>query len=48
MSRFLYSLAGRLLRWFECLDLHLDMGYLPGQSSVLADLLGRQDQVIGA
>ena len=48
VSRSLCSLAGRLLRWSECLDLHLDTGYLPGQSSVLVDLLSCRDQVIGA
>ena len=29
VSRSLCLLAGRLLRWSECLDLHLDTGYLP-------------------
>ena len=48
VSRSLCSLAGRLLRWSECLDLHLVTGYRPGQSSVLADLLSHRDQVIGA
>ena len=36
------------LRWSECLDLHLNSGYLPGQSYVLVDLLSCRDQVIGA
>ena len=47
VSRSLCSLASRLLRWTESLDIHLDVRYLPGQSNVLADLLSRQDQVIG-
>ena len=42
----LCSLANRLLRWTESLDVHLDTRYLPGQSNVLADLLSRRDQVI--
>ena len=45
--RSLCSLASRLLRWTESLDVHLDTRYLPGQSNVLADLLSRRDQVIG-
>ena len=47
VSRSLYSLASQLLRWTESLDIHLDARYLPGQSSVLADILSRRDQVIG-
>ena len=47
VSRFLFSLASQLLRWTESLDVHLNARYLPGQSSVLADLLSRRDQVIG-
>ena len=47
VSRSLCSLASRLLKWTESLDVHLDARYLPGQSNVLADLLSRQDQVIG-
>ena len=43
----LCSLASRLLRWAESLDVHLDARYIPGQSIVLADLLSRWDQVIG-
>ena len=43
----LCSLASRLLRWTVILDLHLDARYLPGQSSVPANLLSRRDQVIG-
>ena len=47
MSCSLCSLASRLLRWMESLNVHLDVRYLPGQSSVLTDLLSRRDQVIG-
>ena len=47
VSRSLCSLASRLLRWTESLDVHLDTRYLPGQSNVLADLLSHRDQVIG-
>ena len=47
ISRSLCSLTSQLLRWTESLDIHLDARYLPGQSSVLADLLSHQDQVIG-
>ena len=47
VSRSLCSLASRLLRWTESLDVHLDARYLPGQSSILADLLSHRDQVIG-
>ena len=43
----LCSLASQLLGWTESLNIHLDARYLPGQSSVLADLLCRRDQVIG-
>ena len=43
----LCSLASRLLRWTESLGVHLNARYLPGQSSVLADLLSCRDQVIG-
>ena len=39
VSRSLCSLASRLLRWMESLDIHLDARYLSGHSSVLADLL---------
>ena len=45
--RSLCSLASWLLRWTESLEVHLDARYLPGQSSVLADLLSHRDQVIG-
>ena len=47
VSRSLCSLASRLLRWTESLNVHLDARYLPGQSSVLADLFSCWDQVIG-
>ena len=47
VSCFLCSLASRLLRWTESLDIHRDVRYLPGQSSVLVDLLSRQDKVVG-
>ena len=47
VSHSLCSLASHLVRWTERLDIHLDARYLPGQSNVLADLLSRQDQVIG-
>ena len=47
MSRSLCLLASHLLRWTESFDVHLDARYLPGQSSVLVDLLSRRDQVIG-
>ena len=47
VSRSLCTLASQLLRWSESLDVHLDATYLPGQSSVLADLLSCRDQVIG-
>ena len=48
VSRSLCSLASRLLRWSESLDLHLNVRYLPEQSNVLVDLLSCRDQVIGA
>ena len=47
VSRSLSSLASHFLRWMESLDIHLDARYLPGQSSVLANLLSHRDQVIG-
>ena len=47
ISYALCSLASRLLRWTERLDIHLDARYLPGQSNVLADLLSRRGQVVG-
>ena len=47
VSRALCLLASRLLRWTESLDIRLDARYLPGQSNVLADLLGCRGQVVG-
>ena len=47
VSRALCSLASRLLRWTESLDIHLDARYLPGQADVLADLLSHRGQVVG-
>ena len=47
VSRSLCSLASRLLRWTESLDVHLDARCLTGQSNVLADLLSHREQVIG-
>ena len=40
-------LTSRLLRWMESFDIHLDARYLPGQPSVLVDLLSRRGQVVG-
>ena len=47
VSRALCSLASRLLRWTESLDIYLNARYLPGQANVLADLLSRRGQVVG-
>ena len=47
VSRAPCSLASRLLRWTESLDIHLDARYLPGQANVLVDLLSHRGQVIG-
>ena len=47
VSRSLFLLASRLLRWTESLDIHLDARYLPGQANVLADLLSCRRQVVG-
>ena len=46
VSRALCLLASRLLTWTESLDIHIDARYLPGQASVLADLLSRRGQVV--
>ena len=46
VSRSLCLLASHFLRWTESLNVHLDVRYLPNQSSVLADLLSCQDQII--
>ena len=47
VSRALCLLTSRLLRWTESFDIHLVVRYLPGQASVLADLLSRRGQVVG-
>ena len=47
VSQSLCSLASRLLRWTESLDIHLDARYLAGQANVLADLLSRRGLVVG-
>ena len=47
ISRALYLLTSRLLRWTESLNIRLDARYLPGQVNVLADLLSRRRQVVG-
>ena len=48
VSDALCSLTGRLLRWSETNRVQLEARYLPGQSNVLADLLSRRNQVLGA
>ena len=48
VSDALCSLTGRLLRWSETNRVQLEARYLPGQFNVLADLLSRQNQVLGA
>ena len=47
VSRALCLLTSHLLRWTESFDIHLDARYLPGQASVLADLLSHRRQVVG-
>ena len=47
VSRALCLLTSRLLRGMESFDIHFDARYLPGQATVLADLLGRREQVVG-
>ena len=47
VSRALCFLASRLLRWTESFDVHLNVRYLRGHASVLADLLSRRGQVVG-
>ena len=42
------ALTGQLLRWTESNNVQLEARYLPGQSNVLADLLSRRNQVLGA
>ena len=41
-------MTGQLLRWTESNRVQLEARYLPGQSNVLADLLSRRNQVLGA
>ena len=48
VSDSLCSLTGQLLRWTESNRVQLEARYLPGQSNVLADLLSRRNQVLGA
>ena len=43
VSRPLYLLTSRLLRWTESFDVHLEARYLPGESNVLADVLSRRE-----
>ena len=48
VSSALCSLTGQLLRWAEIRDIQLEARYVPGQANVLADLLSRLNQVLGA
>ena len=48
VSSALCSLTGQLLRRAETRDIQLEARYLPGQANVLADLLSRRNQVLGA
>ena len=48
VSDSLCSLTGQLLRLTESNRVQLEARYLPGQSNVLADLLSRRNQVLGA
>ena len=48
VSDALCELTGQLLRWTEAHNVLLEARYLPGQSNVLADLLSRRNQVLGA
>ena len=48
VSDSLCELTGQLLRWTEAHNVLLEARYLPGQSNVLADLLSRRNQVLGA
>ena len=48
VSDSLCSLTGQLLRWTQSNRVQLEVRYLPGQSNVLADLLSRCNQVLGA
>ena len=47
VSRSLCSLASQFLRWSKSINGHLDARDLPGQSSVMIDLLSHWDQVLG-
>ena len=47
VSDYLCSLTGQLPRWTESNRVQLEVGYLPGQSNVLVDLLSRRNQVLG-
>ena len=47
VSRALCSLASRVLRWTESLDIHIDARYLPGQPNVVADLPSHCGQIVG-
>ena len=47
VSRALCLLTSCLLRWTESFDVHIDARYLPGQNTVLADVLSRRGQVVG-
>ena len=48
VSSALCSLTGQLLQWTETKDIQLEARYLPGQANVLADLLSRRNQFLGA
>ena len=48
VSNSLCELTGQLLCWTEAHNVLLETRYLPGQSKVLADLLSRRNQVLGA
>ena len=48
VSDSLCELTGQLPRWTEAHNVLLEVRYLPGQSNVLADLLSRRSQVLGA
>ena len=48
VSDSLCSLTGQLLRWTESKRVQLEARYLPGQSNILANLLSRRNQVLGA
>ena len=47
VSRPLCLLTSRLLIWTESFDVHLEARFLPGESSVLADVLSRRGQIVG-